>query len=82
MPIVCRLCLAKRGLKGSDIVNLPRDDEELAAHVESEHHIPVKRDGETEEECLDRFYREHPEAQNPATCKCPACCKARSYSGC
>jgi hypothetical protein len=31
------------------------------------------RTNETETQTMERFYREHPEAKDPATCKCPEC---------
>lgn len=72
MPIACKYCIATKGLKGSDIDKLPKTKEELFQHIETEHHIPVIRENETEEECSERFKRENPEAGGP-NCKCPAC---------
>lgn len=76
MPIACKYCIATKGLKGSDIDKLPRTDEEFFQHVETEHHIPVRKENETEEECLERFKRENPEAGGP-NCKCPSCQRKR-----
>ena len=76
---VCRYCILTRGLKGSDLKDWPALDDQEAQfrHIESEHHIPVRRKGETEQGCLDRFRRENPEAEDPATCRCPECSAAR-----
>jgi hypothetical protein len=77
MALACRFCIMTRGLKGSEIASLPRTDEQLFEHIEREHHIPVRREGETPEQCRERFYRENPEAADPATCRCPACQESR-----
>ena len=74
MAIACKLCIATKGLKGSDIGSLPQTDEELHEHIESVHHQPVQRDGETPKECMERFTKAHPEAGGP-NCKCPSCRK-------
>jgi hypothetical protein len=72
--IGCKICIAKYGIKGSELNSLLKTEEELVQHIESEHHIPVMRDGETEEECNRRFFRENPEAGGE-NCKCPDCVK-------
>jgi hypothetical protein len=69
MPIACKICIAQRGLRGSDLASLPTNDEELAEHMESVHHMPVIREGETEEQAIARFLKAHPEAKT-----CPECC--------
>lgn len=74
--IACRYCIMEKGLIGSEIDSLPTNDEEMAIHIEKEHHIPVQRDGETEDECMERFGKENPEAGGP-NCKCPACKASR-----
>jgi len=81
MPLACKYCILTRGLKGSEIPNLPETDEQLYQHIEAEHHIPVRRENETELQCKERFYRDNPQARNPATCKCPACQQARAKAG-
>jgi hypothetical protein len=72
MALACKYCIATKSLKGSEIDNLPQNEEELFQHIESEHHIPVIRKGETEEQTLKRFRHENPEAYG-LHCKCPAC---------
>lgn len=76
MAIACKYCIMTKGLKGSELSSLPKNDEEFYNHVEKEHHIPVRREGETESQTLERFKRENPEAGGP-NCKCPACCHKR-----
>jgi hypothetical protein len=71
MRIGCRYCIAEHGLKGSEVDSLPRTDEEFADHIEREHHVPVRRDGEDEESCQRRFQAANPEAGGPK-CKCPS----------
>lgn len=78
MPIACRFCIITRGFKGSEIPSLPQTDEELYQHIEQEHHIPIKRDGETEDACAERFKREQPEAGG-SNCKCPRCSRNARY---
>lgn len=71
---VCSYCIATKGLRGADIKNWPStdDDEAKYRHIESEHHIPVRREGETVQQCQERFAREQPDAGGP-NCKCPQC---------
>lgn len=57
----CKMCIASKGLKGSDIKNLPKTEEELFVHIEEEHGTIVKRKTETWEQAKDRFYAEHPD---------------------
>jgi len=74
--IACKYCIMDKGLKGSELESLPQTDEEFSNHIEKEHHIPVRRDNETDEQYLERFQRENPEAGGP-NCKCPNCCHER-----
>lgn len=80
MPLACKLCIMTKGLKGSEIGSLPKNDEELVQHMERDHHVPVRRDSETPEECLERFKRENPEAGGP-NCKCPSCMVRKQLAG-
>lgn len=77
MALACKYCIMTTGLKGKDINALPQTEEELIQHIERDHHIPVRRDHETAEQCKERFYRENPEARDPKTCKCPECARRR-----
>ena len=78
---VCSYCIATKGLKGHDLANWPAIDDHEAQyrHIESEHHIPVIREGETNRETMARFKREQPEAGGPK-CKCPSCQRDDRYS--
>jgi hypothetical protein len=78
MPLACRICVSTKGLKGSEIDSLPKIEEELWEHIEREHHITVRRPGETNEQARERFLAQYPEALDPRTCKCPDCAEARS----
>lgn len=71
---VCRWCVLKHGIKGSDLANWPSYDdlEAQSRHIEKEHHIPVQRKGETAQQALLRHHRENPDASTE-NCKCPAC---------
>ncbi|GAF90708.1 unnamed protein product [marine sediment metagenome] len=74
---VCPYCIATKGLKGSDLIEGGEkdmgDEEVFAKHIEDEHNIPVRRKGETTNECMQRFKKAHPETNDPAVCKCPSC---------
>jgi hypothetical protein len=61
--ILCKLCIALTGVRTSDA--LP-NEEALIAHIEAVHHMPVKREGETEVDAQRRFLAKHPDA---ATCQ-------------
>ena len=69
MGLACKICIAEQGLRGSDVANLPQTEEELFEHIESVHHIPVIREGETKDTATERFLRAHPEAATCADCK-------------
>jgi len=66
MAIACKICIAQKGIKGSD--KLLQNDEELYDHMEKVHHMPVQREGETHEDCIKRFIEKYPEAKT-----CPEC---------
>jgi len=69
----CDLCILEHGAEWLDSASAPKSEEELAVHLESEHHMPTARQGETMEECKRRFLKLYPEAQILETCKCPDC---------
>ena len=71
MPLACKICIAERGLRGSDIDSLPRNEEELFDHLERTHHMPVQREGESHEDTIKRFLEKYPEART-----CPECIAA------
>ena len=71
--MVCKLCVARRGLRGADIANAPSSEAELVEHIERDHHMPVRRDDETDEQALKRLRLAYPESADIETCKCPAC---------
>lgn len=68
MPLACKICIAEKGLRGSEIDSLPQTEEELFDHMEKVHHMPVQCEGETHEECIKRFLEKYPEART-----CPGC---------
>lgn len=69
MPIACKICIMEKGLRGNEI-NI-KTEEELINHIEKVHHIPVRREGETYEQCIKRFLENYPEAKT-----CPECIAA------
>lgn len=68
MAFFCKICIAQKGLKGSDIKGLPQTEEELIDHVERVHHMPVQRKGETHEDSIRRFLEKYPEAKTCREC--------------
>ena len=68
MPLACRICIATNGLKGSDIAFLAKTEKELIEHFERDHHMPVVRPGETEDEADARFLQKYPEAKTCSKC--------------
>jgi hypothetical protein len=52
----CKFCLAQHGLNGTEIFKLPLDRETVAEHIEREHHYPVRRDGESQDEAEHRVF--------------------------
>jgi hypothetical protein len=78
MSIACKYCIATKGLR-LDRDRLFETDEELIEHIEMEHDIPVRREGETEEETMRRFKAKNPRGGGP-DCQCPACLHQRGDS--
>ena len=68
MALACKICIATKGLRSSEISSLPQNEEELFEHIESVHHMPVQREGETHEECIKRFIEKYPEARTCRDC--------------
>lgn len=57
--VVCRLCVADRGLRAADLQQWPHADapgaeEWLERHLEDDHGLIVRRDGETDEDARKR----------------------------
>lgn len=69
MALACRICIARNGLRGRDIANLPKNEDELVEHMERVHHMPVIREGETKAEATARFLKQYPEARNCNECR-------------
>lgn len=68
MPLACKICIAEKGLRGSEIASLPKTEEELFDHIESAHHRPVVREGETQQQAMERFLKKHPDAASCQDC--------------
>lgn len=71
MPLACRICIAEKGLRAMGIDSLHKTEEELFDHMETVHHILVTREGETDEQAIERFLEKCPEAST-----CPECIRA------
>lgn len=61
--LACRICVVTKGITVRDTF---ATEDDLLTHIESEHHMPVRRKGESEEDCTKRFVASHP---NAATCE-------------
>ena len=72
MPFACKYCIALYGMTAEDVEKLPKNENQLYDHIETVHHIPVMREGETEEVAFERFRKENP-AAGGKRCKCPTC---------
>jgi len=68
MALACKICIAEKGLRGSEIASLPKTEEELFDHIEAVHHRPVVREGETPKEAMERFLKKHPDAASCQEC--------------
>ena len=66
MALACKICIVTKGLRGSEIGSLPKNEEELVDHIEKVHHMPVTREGETHGQCIARFLEKYPEARTYA----------------
>lgn len=62
MALACKYCIAKNGLRGSEIASLPQTEDELYDHIERVHHMPVTREGETKDDAIKRFIKAYPDA--------------------
>mgnify|MGYP001583873331 CR=1 FL=1 len=51
---VCQRCIVQFGFKLADKNKTFETDEELFEHLEMIHGIPVRREGETEKDCMKR----------------------------
>lgn len=71
MTIACKICIAKKGLRGCDIDSLFNTQDELNDHIEKVHHMVIVNESETEEEADARFIAKYPEART-----CPDCIAA------
>lgn len=52
--------------------NIFKNEEDYANHIEEVHDMPVRRKGETKEECQQRFKAKNKRA-GTENCRCPAC---------
>lgn len=75
MSKACPYCTASKGLTlQSD--HLFETDEELFDHFEMVHDLPVRREGETNEQALERVRAKNPHLGGP-DCQCPDCLHKR-----
>lgn len=65
MPIACKYCILTKGIKGTSGPGLFSTDEDLYRHLEAEHGIIVRRDGETDQEASERYNQEFGDRNKP-----------------
>ena len=68
MPTLCSLCFR--------ILPYGNDSEEWFNHLEMEHDLVVRREGETEEEARKRVKAKNPRL-GTENCQCPTCVRNR-----
>lgn len=66
--IACKLCIMDNVLNTQSKA-LFNTQEELNDHLESYHHKPIIREGETEDDAIKRFLEKYPEAKDCWICK-------------
>lgn len=71
LGIACKICIAQKGLSTNQLDSLFKTQDELNEHLEREHHMPVIREDETQEEAIERFRKMYPEVV-----ECPECIMA------
>jgi hypothetical protein len=64
---LCPVCTLRHGLTYAPIVF--KDRERFFQHLETAHHMPVPRAGESEGQAVRRFLEENPEALDCSQCK-------------
>ena len=54
---VCKICVAKNGLRGRDLKDWPLmgDEAAIARHLFRQHGVKVRNDGESEADCEARY---------------------------
>ena len=74
---ICKYCIAKYGIKGSEVSKQHLEtDEDLANHIEEIHGIIVIRNGETEKEAIERCCKKGIVADR-SICQCQECKELR-----
>lgn len=71
--LACKLCILKNGVEASEMGSLFMTEADFSKHLEKDHHIPIRREGETYAQARRRFLLENPEAYDIKTCKCERC---------
>lgn len=74
---VCKICIAKYGFKLSDKDKSFETVDELAEHMEDVHGIPVMREGESEQQAVDRCAAKGI-VPDTSKCQCKDCKEGRS----
>ena len=74
--MVCKICVSQKGYRLANKESSFGVDNELYDHVENEHGIPVRRDGETRKQAKKRC-REKGITNNKDTCQCGDCKRLR-----
>jgi hypothetical protein len=75
--LTCKICIAEKGFSLANTDRIFKTDEELYEHIEIEHGVPVIRQGETEEQAIERCAKKGivPDREK---CKCKDCQRWRA----
>lgn len=71
MGLACRYCIADKGLRLSSPW-IFESEEEFFDHLEMEHDLVIRRDGESDAEAQARVKAKNPRI-GTESCQCPSC---------
>jgi hypothetical protein len=74
--LTCKFCILTKGFRLSDKDRIFDTDEHLAEHLENVHGQPVMREGETEEQAVERCAKKGI-VPDRTKCKCKDCAEER-----
>ena len=80
MARICKYCIMKYGIRGSEINDKDlSDDEAFFNHLEESHGIIVTRENETESQAILRCAKKGI-VEDESKCQCRDCREKRTYS--
>lgn len=76
--LACKICLSRNDVPVEKLDQIFLTEDDFVVHLERDHHIPIRKEGETYARARRRFLLENPEAYDVRTCKCEQCELKRS----